>query len=186
MKQWRLQLIATCLVLSAHAAYADGDIPQMDQTWYPNQLLWLAVSFILMFILVSRVIVPSISTVLATRESAINDAIAEAERAKVEAEKTRGNASSEGQSARIKAAEIIAAAQAENSKAAAEALAKLDHELAQKVSHAAAVLEDAVIKAQSQLDGAANSLATSISAALLGAGAIAEADAPKLKLAVKR
>jgi len=166
-------------------AHAEGEIPQMDQTWYPNQLLWLAISFLLMYILVSTFIAPSIKKVLDTRESAINDAIAEAERAKAEAESTKGTAASESNSARMKAAEIMAAAQAENSKAAADAMAKLDHDLEHKANHAEAVLTDAVVKAQSSVETAAHELAEAMTAALLG-NTTARADAPKLKLAVKR
>src|SRR4051812_3513897 len=112
-------LSTSLLLLAAPAAWAEvdeGTPPQMDVSWFPNQLLWLAVSFLLMFILVSRFIVPVVSGVLDTRENAINDAIAEAERAKAEAEATRGSATSESNSARMKAAEVMAAAQGENSK----------------------------------------------------------------------
>ncbi len=186
MKFWRIETLGIPLLLAASAAHAEGEIPQMDQTWYPNQLLWLAVSFLLMFVLVSKFIAPVVSGVLKTRESAINDAIREAERAKAEAESTRGAATSESQSARMKAAEYMAAAQAENSKAAAEAMAKLDNEISRKAGHAAAILEDAVTKAQNGIDEAAQSLAAAMTAALLGDKPQAAADAPKLKLAVKR
>ncbi|MBX9726766.1 MAG: hypothetical protein K2X09_05830, partial [Rickettsiales bacterium] len=163
---------------------ADGGIPQMDPTWFANQLFWLAISFSLLFIVVSRVIAPSIHTVLHTRESAIRDAIAEAEFAQSEAESTRGAATSVTQSARAKAAEIMAAAQAENSRDAAKEMAKLDHELERKAGHAQAVLSDALKHAQSGVDAASESLAEAMVAQLLEQPSLTSApDAPALKLA---
>lgn len=71
MKRWYSSPLISSFVFAAHAASAaeEGGIPQMDQTWYPNQLLWLAVSFCLLFLIVSRFIAPRISGILTTRES---------------------------------------------------------------------------------------------------------------------
>lgn len=180
-----IPLVLLPALLAASAAWAeDGGIPQMDPTWFPNQLLWLAISFVLLFVMVSGFIAPSISGVLSARETAIRDAIAQAELARAEAESTRGAATSAGQSARAKAAEIMAAAQAENSREAASELAKLDHELAKKAGHAEAVLSDAIAKAEAGVDAAARDLAKTIAAQLLGQPDATQAsDGPKLKLA---
>lgn len=122
--------VSFSVLLAASRVLAQDGIPQMDQTWYPNQLLWLAISFTLLFIVVSTVIAPSIRSVLHTRESAIRHAIAEAEHARAQAESSRSQATSASQSARSKAMELITAAQVENSRNAANELSKLDHELA--------------------------------------------------------
>ena len=173
------------LAMTASAAHASS-LPQMDVSTFPNQLLWLAVSFVLLFIAVSAFIAPSINAVLTTRENAINDAIRDAERAKQQAESTRGNANSEAHAARAKAAELMAHAVAANNKDAAEALNKLDHDLAKRASHAHAVLEDAIAKANANIDASVQSLAEAITEKLLGKSAADEATGPKLKLAVKR
>jgi F-type H+-transporting ATPase subunit b len=187
MMTMRTALCASAFAFAATAANAEGaGMPQLDPTWFGNQLFWLAISFALLFVLVSRFVVPSVSGVLASRANAIDGAIREAERAKLEAESTRGSANSENQSARARAAELMAQAQAENSRDAAEALAKLDHDLAKRASHAAAVLEDAVAKAASNIDLSAQSLATTMTETLLGKASSSDANAPKLKLAVKR
>jgi F-type H+-transporting ATPase subunit b len=185
MKRTVTHFTALFAVFAASSAFAaDAGIPQMDQTWFANQLFWLAISFTLLFIVVSKVIAPSIHTVLHTRESAINDAIAEASHARAEAESTRGSAANVSQMARAKAAEIMAAAQAENSRDASLELAKLDHELERRAGHAKAVLDDALVKAQASVDSAAETLAEAIAAQLLhqhiSAGV---SDGPKLKLA---
>lgn len=178
------QYTAMALALASSGAQASS-LPQMDVTTFPNQLFWLVVSFVVLFIAVSAFIGPSIKGVLATRENAINDAIREAERAKHQAESTRGNANSEAHAARAKAAELMAQAQAANNAEAAEALAKLDHDLERRASHAQAVLEDAVAKANANIEQSIHALAEAITEKLLGSSAL-ESTGPKLKLAVKR
>ena len=171
-------------MLAAHAATAaEGGIPQMDQTWYANQLFWLAIAFTLLYIIVSRVIAPSIHSVLDARETAIREAIAEAEKARSQADATRGDATNVSQSARAQAAEIMAAAQAENTRDAATEMAKLDHELVRKASHADAVLDAALAKANLTVEAAAQSLAEAMAAQLLAASGTIASDEPKLKLA---
>lgn len=176
-------LFALPLLAASLPAHADS-LPQMDTTWYANELLWLAFSFATIFALVSWFIAPTIKAVIRTRENAIADAIREAERAQAEADSTRGAATSEHESARVKAVELLANAQAEANRAAADAMAKLDHELNRKASQTAAILEEAVARAQSGIDAAAQSLASSIAGSLLNQPA--QSDEPKLKLAVKR
>jgi len=167
MKTLRQFVLGLTVAFAASAAYASG-IPQMDQTWYPNQLLWLAVSFTLLYLLVSGSIAPTIGRVLSNRESAINTAIREAEAAKHAAESTRGNVESALKTARTKASELMVAAQAENAANAAEAIAKLDHDLHRKADQAGERIAVAVAKAADQTDAAVASLAHAISEKLLG------------------
>ncbi len=178
--------VMVCLgVASVTPAHAAG-LPQLDATWFPNQLFWLAVSFCVLFGVVSRVIAPSIQSVLGARENAIRDAIGEAEEARAQAALSHGKASNVGQTARAKAAELMAQAQAENSREAAAAIAKLDHELTRKARQADAALDDAVRKAEAGIDDAANSLAETIANQLLGSASANDMGGPMLKLAGKR
>lgn len=173
--------VAGLVVAASQSAHASS-LPQMDPTWFANQLLWLAISFGALYACVSLFIAPSIKTVLDTRENAINDAIREAERAKQAAESTRNDMGSSSQMARVKAAETMAKAQAENNAESAQAIAKLDHDLARRADQAAAVLEDSMKKAAAGVDEAAKSLAATMAAKLL-AHAQLDKPTPKLKLA---
>ena len=186
MKFARAYWSSASFLLSATAAWAEvdeGTPPQMDTSWFPNQLFWLAVSFLLMYILVARFVAPSIKGVLDKREGAINEAIAEAERAKAAAASTRGSANSESHAARAKAAEIMAQAQGENSKDAAKELAKLDHEITRRANHAAAALDDIVANANENIEASIQDLAEAITEKLLGGANAVESTGPKLKLA---
>lgn len=170
----------------ASPAFAGAGMPQLDPTWYSNGVFWLVVCFMALYVAVARVIVPSIAQVIETRENAITTAIREAERAKHEAESTQGVAISESHQAFAKASELMAKVQAENSRDAAEAFAKLDRDLKSRADHAAAVIEDAVAKAGKGVNAAALELAEVITAKLLGAAHGGEESAPKVKLAATK
>lgn len=183
MKRLRHSLWVVSLAFAATAARAEDGIPQMDPTWFANQLFWLAISFVVLFALVSKVIAPSVASTLNARETAIRDAIEQAEFARSEAQATQGVAAHAGQSARAQAAELMAQAQAEASRDAATELAKLDHELERKASHADAVLDDALAKAHAGVEAAAQQLAEAMASQLLGVSVGQAVDGPKLKLA---
>ena len=165
---------ACAMSLLASNAHAAG-LPQLDHTWYANQLLWLVVSFGLLYTVVSCIVAPSINSVLKTRSSAIDDAIREAERAKEMAESTKSNAESANLDARNQASAFLAKAQAETSANALEALAKLDHDLAKKLSQADVRIEDTKNKALSAINAATVSLASAMASKLLG-HAVSDAD----------
>ncbi|MFZ4541379.1 MAG: hypothetical protein ACOYNL_06155 [Rickettsiales bacterium] len=179
----RITFSVVGLVVAASQSARASSLPQMDPTWYGNQLLWLAISFGVLYAMVSLFIAPSIKAVLSTRENAIDEAIREAERAKSAAESTRSDSSDTSQGARIKAAEIMAKAQAENSADATDAIQKLDNDLARRADQAAAVLADAVKKASSGIEASVQSLAEAMTAQLMSNNAAPEASEPKLKLA---
>lgn len=181
-----MRRIASLLaVMAASPAYAGG-MPQMDPTWFENGFVWLVITFTFLYVAIARYVVPTISGVLSERERAIGGAIAEAEKAKREAESTSGNVDQATMSARQRAAEIMGQTVAENNRDAAEAIAKLDHELNRKASQATAALEDALKKASDGVDAAISDLAQAMVAKLLGAEVATAAPAPKAKRTAKR
>ena len=156
------------LLLVAAPAFAAPAMPQLDPTWFPSQLFWLAVSFLLLYGLVSALIAPSVKDVLTTRENAVNEAIALAETLKKEAASTRGNFEQGSAEARAKAAQIIAEAQAQAAKEAAAAYEKLTTELDRKIAASEAELKKATARAESTLEAAAIPLVQSMAEKLLG------------------
>jgi F-type H+-transporting ATPase subunit b len=63
-----------------HAATAaeggHGSLPQLDSSHYPSQLLWLAISFGLLYLLLSRLLLPMVESALARRRHRIHDDLA--------------------------------------------------------------------------------------------------------------
>lgn len=94
-------------------------MPQLDFFDYPPQLVWLAITFVVLYFLMARVALPRVSQVLERRQSQIAADLEKAEKRKTEAEealaayqKTLGDARTEAQAAVRAAADEIAKQQA--------------------------------------------------------------------------
>lgn len=166
-------------------AEAAVGMPQLDFATWPNQIFWLLVTLVVIYLVLSRIALPRIGAVLADRKSTITNDLAAAEELKqkaVEAEKAYNDALA---NARTEAAKIIAAAKAEIQKDLDAATAKADAEIAAKAAEseksiaairdgaAAAVAEvarDTAVELVTALGGSADAKAvtTAVSARLKG------------------
>jgi F-type H+-transporting ATPase subunit b len=116
----------------------EGGFPPFDTTTFPSQLFWLAVTFAFLFTVLWKVAGPRINSAITNRRGVINGAIAEAGKARGDAEaaqaayeialagaRARGNALAEETRQRLNAetakAKAAADAQAHDAMAAAEA-----------------------------------------------------------------
>jgi len=61
-------------------------MPQFDVTFFESQIFWTIVSFIILFIVLDRFVLPRIANILKKRTQLIEDEIAEAHRKREEAE----------------------------------------------------------------------------------------------------
>ena len=50
-------------------------MPQLEIATYPSQIFWLVVSFLILYLIMSRIIIPKISSVIKSRESEIKNNI---------------------------------------------------------------------------------------------------------------
>lgn len=120
-------------------------MPQLDFSTWPNQIFWLLVTLVVIYLILSRVALPRIGAVLAERKGAITNDLAAAEELKqkaVAAEKAYNDALA---NARSEAAKIVAAAKAEIQKDLDLATAKADAEIGLKVAEsekAIAIIRD--------------------------------------------
>ena len=48
-------------------------MPQLEITTYPSQIFWLVVSFLMLYLIMSRIIIPRISFVIKKRETEIKN-----------------------------------------------------------------------------------------------------------------
>ena len=69
---------------TAHSETPAGHtaFPPFQSEHFPSQLVWLAVSFVLLYALMSRIALPRIGAILAARSRAVSDDLAAAERLK--------------------------------------------------------------------------------------------------------
>ena len=59
-----------------------GAFPPFQSEFFPSQLVWLAISFVLLYVLMSRIALPRIGAIMAARSKLIGDDLAAAERLK--------------------------------------------------------------------------------------------------------
>ncbi|MEJ2000848.1 MAG: F0F1 ATP synthase subunit B' [Maritimibacter sp.] len=117
----------------AHEASSAG-MPQLEFGTFPNQIFWLVVAIVVIYLVLSRIALPRIAGVLAERQSTITNDIAAAEDLKqkaVEAEDAYNKALAE---ARAEAQKIAAETKAEIQADLDDAKAKADAEIAAKAA----------------------------------------------------
>src|SRR5262249_24204884 len=72
-----------------HPASGQGrEFPPFEKQTFPSQLFWLALTFILLYLLMSRVALPRISSILEERRKRVEADLAEAQRRKDESDAT--------------------------------------------------------------------------------------------------
>src|SRR5215469_12699349 len=96
-----------------------GSFPPFDPSTFPSQLVSLAIAFVALYIIVSRIALPRVGNVIDARQNAIEGDLATAQKLKDESEAALKAYESDLASARSKA-QAIAAENREKLNAAAE------------------------------------------------------------------
>lgn len=65
---------------------ATSGLPQMDPTWFPSQIFWLAVTFVCLYVVFSRKILPDLSRTIDNRRNQIQGDLDSAQKLKEEAD----------------------------------------------------------------------------------------------------
>ncbi|WP_380056712.1 F0F1 ATP synthase subunit B' [Falsihalocynthiibacter sp. SS001] len=112
-----------------HAAEAAG-MPQLDFATFPNQIFWLAVTLVVIYLVLTKVALPRIASVLSERQGTITGDIAAAEELKQKAHEAEQAYLKALADARVEAARIVAEAKAEIQNDLDIAIAKADAEIA--------------------------------------------------------
>jgi F-type H+-transporting ATPase subunit b len=159
-------------------------MPQLDFSTWPNQIFWLAVTLVVIYLVLTRIALPRIGGVLAERRGTITNDLATAEELKqkaVAAEKAYNDALAQ---ARAEAGKIAAATRAEIQKDLDIAIAKADAEIAAKSAESEKRLAEIQAGAMEAVGEVARDTAAELVAALGGkadAKAIATAMTARLK-----
>ena len=153
---------------TTEAPEKEGGFPPFDTTTFPSQLFWLAITFAFLFTVLWRVAGPRINGAITNRRGAINGAIAQAGKARADAEaaqakyemaltKARTNANALAEETRQKLNAEIAKAKAEADASAHVAMAAADSRIAQTRETAKAAVtaaaRDAAIAIVERLTG---------------------------------
>lgn len=137
-----------------NGAEASAGMPQLDFSTFPNQIFWLIVTLVVIYLVLSRIALPRIGAVLAERSGTITNDIAAAEELKqkaVEAEAAYEQALAD---ARAQAGAIITEAKADIQAELDVELKKADKKIAAKSAEseaAIAEIRDGAVKSVTQV-----------------------------------
>jgi len=146
-------------------------MPQLDFSHFLPQLVWLAITFIVLYIVMARVALPRIGAVLAARKERIASDLEAADKARDDAETALGEYEASMQGARDNAHAIVAKAGEAATAEAAKRQAELDEHLARETSAAAMTVAQAQEDAMANLREIAADAARGATAKLIGVDA---------------
>lgn len=162
-----LGILTLATVAGTSAAGAEG-LPQLNPEHYPSQLVWLAISFVILYVLMWRVALPRISRVLEERQDRIEGNLERAESIRQEAETTAEAYEKAAAEARAKAQAVIAETRDKLAADAAARHAELAERLAEQVAEAEGRILEAKKQALDNLRGMAVDVAATAAKRLTG------------------
>lgn len=111
-------------------------MPQLDPTWFASQLFWLFVSFVLLYLVLSRVVLPPLLGIMAERKTTMDGDVARAQVLTDEAEKARKQYEHALAEAREKSQQLIDTAMLEHKQKSEQANKALDEKIAGQIKEA--------------------------------------------------
>jgi len=143
-------------------------MPQFDIATFPPQVIWLAITFVVLYLLMARVALPRIGNVLSERQQKIDDNLEAAEELRTQAKADADAYTSELAKAREAARAAVAAAVQEVSSDAAAKQEALGQRLAGQIKTAEAEIEKAKANARTSIREAAIGVAQTATQRLIG------------------
>lgn len=171
--------IAGLAASSVPALAAEGGgagLPQLDPSTFASQIFWLAVTFIALYLLMSRVALPRVRDVLEERERRITDDLEKAQRLKDESESVLAEYEKALADARANAQAMFAQAAEQANAEAAKRQQDMAQKLAKQLETAESRVQAAKAAALDNIRQVAIEVAQDAAARLIG-GDVAEGDA---------
>lgn len=159
-------------------------MPQLDFSHWGNQIFWLVITLVVIYLVLSKVALPRIAAILAERQGTITNDIAAAEDLKVKAQEAEAAYDKALLDARSEAHRIVAEAKVEIQKDLDAAIAKADAEISAKAAESEKAIGEIRAGAAEAVQQVARDTAQEIVAAMGGtadAGAVTAAVDSRLK-----
>ena len=153
---------------TAPAEASSGGLPQFDFQWWPGQIVWFLIMFLVVLVFVRLFAAPRVGGTIEEREAKISGDIADARRLKDEAETQAAAAAAETAQARAAAQRMAAEARAKAQAEVAARLAQEEAKLAEKGAEAEARIAKARDAAMANVAGIAADAAAAIVSKLTG------------------
>ncbi len=145
-----------------------GGMPQLEFGDFPPQLIWLAITFVLLLILMSKVAMPRVASAIEQREARIKGDLDRAERVKIEADTALAAYQKTIADARAKAQGELRQTQAEIAAETAKREAAFAQQLAQRTKAAEDGIAQAKTRALTELRGVGGEVTGSVLAKVAG------------------
>ena len=158
------------MATSAHteAPHGKGPFPPFQSEYFPSQLLWLGLSFVVLYVLLAKVALPRVASILAARKARIEGDLADAAKAKTESDSAIAAYEKSLADARA-SAQALAAKTHQDLAAQSEARRKeLEAGLAAKLADAEKKIEATKTAAMKNVSSIATDAASSIVERLIG------------------
>lgn len=143
-------------------------MPQLCFEWYGNQIFWLAITLVVIYLVLSRIALPRIAAILAERQGTITNAIANAEDLKVKAAEAEEAYNKALADARAEAQKIAAENRAKIQAELDDAIAKADADIAAKAAESEKAIAEIRSSALDNIREVANDAAKEIVAVFGG------------------
>jgi F-type H+-transporting ATPase subunit b len=143
-------------------------MPQLDFSTFGNQIFWLVVTLVVIYLILSRVALPRIAGVLAERSGTISNDLAAAEELKAKAVAAEEAYNKALADARAEAAKIVATTKADMKAELDAAIAKADAEISQKTAESEKVISEIRATALESVEEVAKNTAMALVSALGG------------------
>ena len=143
-------------------------MPQLDVALYPPQLVWLTISFVLLYLAMTRVALPRISEVLEKRRDRIDSDLDKATSLKNEADEALAAYEQSMAAARTQAFAVIKEASDRLAEDSAARHAELSATMAQQAEASEAAITRAKENALADISGIAEDITRQIAAKLIG------------------
>lgn len=158
-------------VAEALDEHKSGGLPQLNQPDFAPQLFWLAVTFVLLYWIMSKIALPRIGEVIEERRDRIQRDLAAAERLKGETEKALGAYEKALSDARQSASSIARQTRDQLNAEVDKDRKKVEDDLAKKLADAETAIGATKAKALSSVKDIAGETVAAIVHALTSAGA---------------
>lgn len=165
--------------VEAGAEAGGAGMPQLDFSTFPNQIFWLLVTLVVIYLILSRVALPRIGAVLAERQGTITNDIAAAEELKLRAQEAEAAYDKALVDARAEANKIVADAKADIQAELDAEMQKADAEIAAQTAESEKAIAEIQAGATDAVKAVAKDTAKEIVAAMGG-----KADAKTITAAI--
>ena len=151
-----------------HGDHSSGGLPQLDPTWFASQLFWLTVTFITLYVIFSKKVLPALSNTIESRHERVQGDLAEAQKLKEEAEHVHEAYEEALEEARTKSAAFYAKAEDAVKKKTAKEMDAFRERSSEQTQETEKRIEKAKKAAMKEMDNIAAEIASQAAEKIVG------------------